>query len=164
MSFDAEEAGLRGSRAFRKARLGQGGFGYPVWNLNLECLFDASELFFLSSDINGSVRLSKGFASRCAALLKDITGQIVPVGPIAFLTGGTDAGETTRAGAEATTLMGMPWSNSARSAVYHTPADTVEAVSPQAVEAALKLMDRLARELDEELGILNVNSGPHPSS
>jgi len=151
LSFDAEEAGLRGSRAWRKARLARGGFGHPVWNLNLECLYDASEFFFLTSDINGSVPLSEDFARRCAVLLEKVTGQPIPVRPIAFLTGGTDAGETARAGAEATTLMGMPWSNSARSAVYHTPADTVEAVSTEAVRAVLELADRLARELDGEL-------------
>jgi aminopeptidase YwaD len=151
LSFDAEEAGLRGSRAWRKARLAGGGFGHPVWNLNLECLYDPSEFFFLTTDINGSVPLSEGFARRCAGLLEKISGRTIPVRPIAFLTGGTDAGETARAGAEATTLMGMPWSNSARSAVYHTPADTVEAVSSEAVTAVLELADRLARELDGEL-------------
>ena len=48
--------------------------------------------------------------------------------------------------------MGMPWSNDARSSVYHTPKDTVEAVSIDAVEASLQLVEALAAELDSELG------------
>lgn len=66
--------------------------------------------------------------------------------PIAFLTGGTDAGELARGGAQATCLVGMPWGNTNRSNLYHTPADVLSAVSPQAVGEALAL--DLAEELD----------------
>jgi aminopeptidase YwaD len=127
-SWDAEEAGLRGSRAWRKAR-GMRPGGHPVWNLNLECLYESSDFFLLTSDINGSVALSQSLADRCASLLSQAGRPDVPTKPIAFLTGGTDAAETARAGANATTLMGMPWGNSERGAVYHTPADTPESVS-----------------------------------
>jgi hypothetical protein len=76
----------------------------------------------------------------------------VPVKPIAFLTGGTDAGELARGGAAATTPIGMPWGNTNRSNVYHTPADVLSAVSPEAVAAAMALAVDLARELDGQLG------------
>ena len=49
--------------------------------------------------------------------------------------------------------MGMPFSIDALSAVYHTPKDTIDAVSVEAVEAALTLADRLARELDKEIQV-----------
>ena len=65
--------------------------------------------------------------------------------------GGTDAGETAKAGVQATTLMGMPFTIDALSAVYHTPKDTIDSVSLEAVEAALTLAYRLALELDEEI-------------
>lgn len=150
VSWDAEEAGLRGSRAWRKDRE-KDPLKHPVWNLNLECLFDAEELFFLTSDINGTVQLSSSLAERCSRILSGIKGREIPVRPIAFLTGGTDSGETARAGAEATTLLGMPWANDAHAAVYHTPDDTVEAVSSEAVEGAIELALKLAEELDEEI-------------
>ena len=73
------------------------------------------------------------------------------VKPIGFLAGGTDAGETAKAGVESTTLMGMSFTIDALDAVYHTPKDTIEAVSTEAVQAALTLVDPLAKELDSEI-------------
>jgi hypothetical protein len=105
----------------------------------------------LTSDVNGTVRLSPELAGQCQRLLAD-RGRDVPAKPIAFLTGGTDAGELARGGAAATTLIGMPWGNSNRSNVYHTPADVLSAVSPEAVAAAMGLALDLAGELDAELG------------
>jgi hypothetical protein len=104
----------------------------------------------LSSDINGSVQLSKSLAERCQRLLAGNDVQ-APVKPIAFLTGGTDAGEIARGGAEATSLVGMPWGNSDRASVYHTPADVLEAVDKLAVSRAIQLALDLADDLDREI-------------
>lgn len=149
-SSDAEEAGLRGSRAWRRARWGTND-GHLTWNLNLECLSDASDLFLLTTDINGSVELSGDLAQRCSSLLTRAGHSDVPLKPIAFLTGGTDAAETARADIESTTLMGMPWGNAERSAMYHTFAYRVDSVSQVAVAEAIRLAHDLARELDREL-------------
>jgi aminopeptidase YwaD len=148
-SWDAEEAGLRGARHWAKKR-DDGRLNLATWNLNLECLYDAGELFLLTSDVNGSVQLSQDLASRCQKLLAD-QGVEAPAKPIALLTGGTDAGEIARAGAEATSLIGMPWGNTSRSTVYHTPSDLPEAVDPEAVARAIRLALDLARDLDEAL-------------
>ena len=88
-SWDAEECGLRGARAWRPSQ--PAAAGHPVWNLNLECLYDTRDLFLLASDINGSVPLSEALAQQCSMLLADAGYPGVPVKPIAFLTGGTDA-------------------------------------------------------------------------
>ena len=149
-SWDAEEAGLRGARAWVKAAAGDDRLTLPTWNLNLECLYDDRELFLLTSDVNGTVPLSPELAGQCQRLLA-ARGREVPAKPIAFLTGGTDAGELARGGAQATTLIGMPWGNTQRSSVYHTPRDVLSAVSPQAVAAAMALAVDLAGELDEQL-------------
>lgn len=149
-SWDAEEAGLRGARAWVKRATGDDRLSLPTWNLNLECLYDEREFFLLTSDVNGTVPLSLKLAGQCQRLLAS-RGREVPVKPIAFLTGGTDAGELARGGAQATTLIGMPWGNTNRSNVYHTPADLLSAVSPQAVEEALALALDLAGELDAQL-------------
>lgn len=150
-SWDAEEAGLRGARAWVKAAASDDRLALPTWNLNLECLYDERELFLLTSDVNGTVQLSPELAGLCQRLLAE-RGREVPTKPIAFLTGGTDAGELARGGAQATCLVGMPWGNNNRSNVYHTPADVLSAVSPQAVAAAMVLAIDLAGELDAELG------------
>lgn len=150
VSWDAEEAGLRGSRAWRKDR-DKDPILHPAWNLNLECLYSEKDFFLLTSDINGSVDLSADLAQRCSRILTDKAAREVPCRQIAFLTGGTDAGEVARAGVEATTLMGMPWATDSRSAVYHTPRDTVDSVSTRALEEVLILADTLAEELDSEI-------------
>jgi hypothetical protein len=148
-SWDAEEAGLRGARAWVKAATSDDRLAVPTWNLNLECLYDPDEFFLLTSDVNGTVQLSPALAGQCQRLLA-ARGRIVPAKPIAFLTGGTDAGELARGGAQATTLIGMPWGNTSRSNVYHTPADVLSAVSPRAVADALALAGDLAEELDKQ--------------
>ena len=64
-SWDAEEAGLRGGRAWVKAGRGAQAddrLALPTWNLNLECLYDVNELFLLTSDVNGTVKLSAELA------------------------------------------------------------------------------------------------------
>jgi hypothetical protein len=148
-SWDAEEAGLRGARAW-VAQKSDGRLDLPTWNLNLECLYSEEDLFLLTSDINGTVALSAELANRCQNLLANHSID-APTKPIAFLTGGTDAAELAKAGAQATTLLGMPWGNSTRSSVYHTPADLLESVSPNAVAIAIDLGLDLAADIDAEL-------------
>jgi Zn-dependent M28 family amino/carboxypeptidase len=150
VSWDAEESGLRGSRAWRRQN-NRNPLSHRAWNLNLECLYNVDDLFLLTSDINGNVELSIPLAQKCSRILAEKAGRAAACKPIAFLTGGTDAGEMARAGVEATTLMGMPWATDTLAAVYHTPGDTIEAVSVPAIETALVLADNLSRELDEEL-------------
>jgi hypothetical protein len=151
VSFDAEEAGLRGARAWAKAHA-KDFAALPTWNYNMDCLYKAGDARFLTSDINGSVRLDAAAAEACAEAARK-RGVTAPVEPIAFLTGGTDAAELAKRGARATTLIGMQWSNEARGASYHTMGDTVEAVSPEVVELAfgvgVEFIERLdAGELD----------------
>lgn len=145
-SFDAEEAGLRGARAWAQAHtelLAK----TPSWNYNMDCIYSASDARFLTSDINGSVSLNGKMAQACADIAKT-QGVTVAVEPIAFLTGGTDAAELTKKGVRATTLIAMSWSNASRSASYHTPSDTVEAVGLDALELAIGVGVKFAERLD----------------
>lgn len=133
-SFDAEEAGLRGARAWSKRRKAEMK-ALPTWNYNMDCLYKAEDTRFLSSDLNGSVKLDARAAEACAAAARK-RGVPAPVEPIAFMTGGTDAAELAKRGGRATTLIGMQWSNEERGNYYHTPADTIDAVSPEVLELA----------------------------
>lgn len=146
-SFDAEEAGLRGARAWAKAR-GDALTAVPTWNYNMDCIYSAKDARFLSRDLNGSVALDDRTARACAELAKE-AGVDAPVEPIAFLTGGTDAAELARKGVRATTLIAMTWSNADRSPAYHTPADTPDAVGLDALELAIRVGFGLAARIDE---------------
>jgi aminopeptidase YwaD len=145
-SFDAEEAGLRGARAFARSRRAEFA-ALPSFAFNMDCVYRKDSLFFLSSDLNGSVRLDPELAELCVALAAEC-GASAELRPIAFLTGGTDAAELAKAGVRAASLLGMEWSGKSRASAYHTPADTIDAVEPAAIEAAISIALRLARELD----------------
>lgn len=147
-SFDAEEAGLRGAREFyRRHRTDGGMLEGKGWNFNVDCPYQAKDLFFLTSDINGSVKLSQEMATRCVTIAKSM-GYEAFSQPIAFLTGGTDAAEAAKAGLEAVSLMAMPWDNKERASVYHTPADLPEAIDPKAVEQTLSIAIRFIEQVD----------------
>ncbi len=145
-SFDGEEAGLRGARAFFARHAGDFA-GKPLWNFNVDCPYDAKDLFFLTSDINGSVKLSQKMATECVNVAHSM-GYEAFSQPIAFLTGGTDAAEAAKAGFHAVTLMAMPWGNKERNAVYHTPADLPEAIDPKAVEETISIAIRFIEKID----------------
>ena len=136
-SFDAEEEGLRGSRAFANKHKNMLQT-IPTYLLNTDCAYNLDDLFFLTSDINGTVKLDDDLASSLVKIAID-NGYKAISKPIAFLTGGTDAGELAKIGVKATTLIGMPWSNNTRSSVYHTPLDTLDKVDPNIIDAAIKI-------------------------
>jgi len=147
VSFDAEEAGLRGSRHFFSSHLQDlvEGKGY---HFNVECLYDHTHLSFLTTDVNGSVKLSQDMAGQCVQSALSM-GYQAKTQKIAFLTGGTDAAESARVGLESTTLIGMPWGNTERGSVYHTPQDTVEQIDETAVEQAVSIAIRYIENLDK---------------
>ncbi len=146
MSFDAEEEGLRGARAYAKKHEHE--FKeIETYLLNIDCIYDEKELFFLTSDLNDFVPLDESLANH----LKEVGASLgIPTKTqkLSFLTGGTDAAELAKKGVKATTMIGMPWTNSSRSHVYHTPFDTLEHVSPKAVEDTLNIYQEFIKQKD----------------
>jgi aminopeptidase YwaD len=145
-SFDGEEAGLRGARAFY-AKYKNQLLTASTWNFNVDCPYFAKDLFFLTSDINGSVKLSQEMATQCVTIARSM-GFEAKSQPIAFLTGGTDAAEAARVGIRAVSLMAMPWDTKEVSAVYHTPRDLPESIEPQVVEETLSIAIRFIEQAD----------------
>ncbi len=146
MSFDAEEEGLRGARAFARAHetmLKK----LPTSMINMDCLYDEKELFFLTSDLNNFVKLDETLANDLNHTAESI-GLKTKTQPLAFLTGGTDAAEFAKIGISATTIIGMPWTNDSRSNVYHTPNDTLEHVQLDVVKSTIHIIDHWIRQND----------------
>ena len=147
MSFDAEEEGLRGARAYAKKH--EDMFKQTkTYLLNMDCLYDENELFFLTSDLNNFVKLDQALAEQLVDIGKSVNAS-VKTQPLAFLTGGTDAAELAKKGVHATTIIGMPWTNQSRSNVYHTPHDTLDKVSPKVVEHTIAIYDQFIQQLDQ---------------
>jgi aminopeptidase YwaD len=147
VSFDAEEEGLRGAYAFAKKNKDELN-SVPSYLYNIDCPYYLDDLFFLTTDINGSVKLSDDLAEDCRVISERL-GYKAVTKPIEFLTGGTDAAELAKVGVEATTMLAMPWGNSARASVYHTPDDTIDHVEKEVVQAGLEIFFALLKHKDD---------------
>lgn len=145
MSFDAEEEGLRGARAYAKKHEKEFK-DIKTYMLNMDCLYDEKELFFLTSDLNNFVKLDESLAHQLVEHGQKLNIK-TKTQPLAFLTGGTDAAELAKKGVSATTIIGMPWTNSSRSHVYHTPNDTLDQVSHQVVEDTIAIYTAFINQL-----------------
>ncbi len=137
LSTDAEEAGLRGARAFAR-RHREELLALPTYNFNIDSIYNLKELQFLTTDINSTVHLSGEMAGQCKNIAAEL-GYATRLFAITPGGGGTDAAEFARIGVQATTLIGMPTSLIRDGLVYHTANDTVEHIEPAAVEASLKI-------------------------
>ncbi len=137
VSFDAEEAGLRGSSAYVRRHAAELK-GLPCWHLNFDSIYRLGCLQVLTSDINGRQPLSREMVDdvvRCAAA----RGIRLRRFGMLFGAGATDAAQSARRGIAATTIIALPTEIVRRDLVYHTPEDTVEAIEPGAVEACLRI-------------------------
>jgi len=116
MSFDAEEEGLRGARAYAKKHEEEFK-SIKTYMLNMDCLYDENELFFLTSDLNNFVKLDDQLANKLVEIGNKLNIK-TKTQPLAFLTGGTDAAELAKKGVLATTIIGMPWTNSSNQMIH----------------------------------------------
>ena len=133
-SFDGEECGLKGSRAWYRRHRDE---LVNAVNINLDCPLRSFDFTFLTKDVNGFVPLSSRLASECAQSAASM-GYDVKVGALSVLSGATDAASAARCGIEATTLMGIPLSG-AGSGVIHTDADNLSVLDKASIEEAISI-------------------------
>jgi aminopeptidase YwaD len=146
VSFDAEEAGLRGAAAYFRAHAGELK-RVPCFHLNFDSLYRLRDLQVLTSDVNGVVRLSRPLVDRLVACAAECGIEVRKFGMV-FGAGATDAAESARAGIPSTTIIGIPTAVVRTGLVYHTPRDTVEHVEPAAVEACLRIALRFLERVE----------------
>ena len=147
VSFDAEESGLRGARAFAARHCAELQ-ALPTAMLNIDSIYHPRELQFVTRDLNGTVPLSEDLARRAARLCANAGGP-QRFYRMAFGGGGTDAAELAKVGVQATTLIGLSTALVRDGLVYHTQNDTVDAIDPAAVAICLETAARLVEELDD---------------
>ena len=149
-SFDAEEAGLRGARAFCKKH-GEELLRTKTYVLNIDTLYKVKDLNFLDNDLNTSVKLSHEMAQDCVDIAKSF-GYVAKISKMPFGGGSTDATEFGKLGVEATNMAGISFdiSQFSEGLVYHTPNDLTKYIEPEMVEAALKIARDYILKKDNE--------------
>ena len=146
VSFDAEEAGLRGAAAYFGRNVSELR-RLPCTHLNFDSLYSLRDLQVLTSDINGTVPLS-GRVVECIVDIARACGYRARPFGLIFGAGGTDAAESARRDIPATTIISMPTAIVRDGLVYHTPRDTVEHIEPGVVEACIKISLGLLERLE----------------
>jgi acetylornithine deacetylase/succinyl-diaminopimelate desuccinylase-like protein len=146
VSFDAEEAGLRGASAYFRAHAAEMK-RLPCVHLNFDSLYRLGDLQALTSDINGTVKLSPVLVDQLVACARECGLAMRTFGMI-FGAGGTDAAESARAGIPSSSIIAIPTEIVREGLVYHTPRDTVEHVEPAVVEACMRIVLRFLERLE----------------
>ncbi len=153
-SFDGEESALKGARAYCDRHVDElSDPSVPTRVLNLESLYRLGNLCLQASDINGLVPLSQAMNDDLLRLAHAQGQHQASARSMAFLGGGTDAGEFARRDIEATTILGIipDASTLGSDTVYHSLRDTTEHVEEAMVEATLSLVLAYLAEKDLEL-------------
>ncbi len=129
-----EEAGLRGSKAFAKANkdmLLENGVETVFVSLDTICQLEFAKIY--EKDMTGMVKNDRRVAELLQTAAKNV-GIDVPIGTIEL--GSTDAAAMSQAGVPAAAFTAM---DPTPARYYHTRLDTVEALSPQAIDTGVKL-------------------------
>lgn len=148
VSFDAEEVGLRGSKAWfneNKDLL------INATQLNFDCIYKAKNLVFIDSDKNGFTSLTKDLAYNCVKLANDM-GYKAKSHPLPLLSGATDAASGISIGIDACTLMSVDLEKRVNNTFYHTEEDTVDKIEKEAVEQAISIAIKLSKSIDNNNG------------
>lgn len=146
VSFDGEEAGLRGSRAWFEAHKASLGDGAVM--VNMDCLYHAQALTFLSQDASGLQKLDEPLAEELCGIARQM-GYEAKTASIPFLAGGTDAASGQRTGVPSTTMTAVAWGDRSKPDPSHSEADTVDAIDERVVERAIAIAIKFVSKQEE---------------
>lgn len=145
-AFGAEEAGLRGSRAFVRRHRG-GLLSGDVRVLNVDGVADRDDFICMEGEIWQMIRYDREYVDMAEAIMKDMG---LRYHRWKLDAGGTDAAEFAKAGfGNSITLSAQnrtPRSN------YHTSQDRLDRMDPEAMRLMNEVCRRLVAEIDGKVG------------
>lgn len=140
----AEEAGLRGAKAFARTHAAElVGAGVETLFLGLETLAEPAALAVAHRELNGLVRCDTRAVDLVCRAARDV--RTTPLPRQAVYCGATDAAALAQLGVAAVTLEGM---SPGPANYYHTRRDTVERMSPACIRDALLVASRAVQLFD----------------
>jgi Zn-dependent M28 family amino/carboxypeptidase len=152
VSFDAEECGIRGARAYIKKHRDEME-KTRTYALNMDTIYRLKELNFFDADLNSTVKLSKQVAEECRDIAREM-GYRATISRMSPGGGSTDAAAFGEANIEATNICAMSFNvaDYDQGWVYHTPNDYSKHIEPAAVEAILKVVREYILRKDSPAG------------
>jgi aminopeptidase YwaD len=150
-SVDAEESGLRGSRAFTK-RHKKEMTDTKTYAFCIDNLYKADKLIFFNNDLNFTVDLSDKMAQELKGIA-DGLGYGARVTKMPWGGGSTDAASFAQQGIEAICMLSfeIDIANLDADFVYHTEKDDSSAVEPRCVEQTLNVVLEYIQKKDAEV-------------
>lgn len=128
-----EEAGLRGSKAFAKANKEMLNDGVETVFISFDTIRELEFSKIYDKDMTGMVKNDRRVAELLQTAAKNV-GFDVPIGTIEL--GSTDAAAMSQAGVPASSFVAM---DPTPARYYHTRLDTADNLSPQAIDAGVKI-------------------------
>jgi hypothetical protein len=150
-SFDAEENCLRGSRAFFKKHRKEF-HQTKTWSFTVDSPYSAENMQFLTTDMNGFVKLSGRMAQRLVEIAHEKGYSKAKLKGMKPFGGSTDAAEAAKVGVEATCLVGVraaPKDARGRRNVYQGRRDSMEPIDREVIEAAMEVFVQFVQDVDE---------------
>jgi aminopeptidase YwaD len=150
-SVDAEESGLRGSRAFAK-RHKKEMTDTKTYAFCIDTLYKPDKMIFFNNDLNFTVDLSDPMAQELKGIAEGL-GYGVRVTRMPWGGGSTDAASFAQQGIEATCMLSFEIDIAHLDAnfVYHTAGDVSSAIDPKCVDQALNVVLEYVRKKDAEV-------------
>ncbi len=158
LSLDGEEPGMRGAGAFLREHADELK-RVPTSVFNIDAIYNASDLRFLTRDRNGFKPLSAKMTAKCVEIAKKL-GHPIAAGPVTFGGGGTDAVRFADHGIEVASIIGISTELIREGLVYHTVDDTVDKLDPKAVKVCMEIAVEYIRGEDKVRGEAMTNAGP----
>lgn len=147
LSTDGEEVGLRGALAYA-ARHRETLTGVPTSVLVIDSVYRLRDLLLITRDKHGTIPLSPRITGECREIAEALGIPIrchrLPVGG-----GSTDAAAFAKSGIPAASIIGVCTNMMCEGHIYHTEADTVEAIEPAGVAATLDIAVNLILRTDQ---------------
>lgn len=151
ISFDAEEAGVRGSRDYCEKHEEQLK-STKTYVFNMDSIFYANEFHFFSSDLNGLVKCSEKMARECTEIAHEL-GYPASVQKFPFGGGATDSASFGEINVETTNLIAMKATGGGidNNTHYHTPRDTIDVIEPDAVKRSIDVIVNYVIKKEEQV-------------
>lgn len=149
ISFDAEEAALKGSKAYVKAHKEE------LLNLSTvalcpDCIYTMKDFKIVAGDQNGTIKVPQKLVDEVVEVANHLGYQTKGF-PWPFGGGASDTASFLKIGVPAITIMGMSTEMIREGLVQHTQKDVVSAIDKEIVEATMKIQFEYILKKEKEL-------------